>query len=80
MNGGTYSVSTCAQLTNGDFYLQSISACCPSQNKGMYMLWFKFIHGVMFFELVSISFAIVLDYGYEYMTKEPVLKKICTQN
>ena len=28
----------------------------------------------MFFELVSISFAIVLDYGYEYMTKEPVLK------
>ena len=34
----------------------------------------------MFFELVSISFAVVLDYGYEYMTKEPVLKKFCTQN
>ena len=27
------------------------------------MLWFKFIPGLMFFELVSILFAIVLDYG-----------------
>ena len=34
------------------------------------MLWFKLIHGLMFFELVSILFAIVPDYGYEYMTKE----------
>ena len=38
----------------------------------MYMLWFKFsILGLMFFELVSILFAIVLDYGNEYiMMKE----------
>ena len=35
-----------------------------------YMLWFKFILGLMFFELVSILFAIVPDYGSEYMTKE----------
>ena len=35
------------------------------------MLWFKFIHGLMFFELVSIIlFAIVPDYGNDYMTKE----------
>ena len=31
--------------------------------KSMYMLWFKFILGVKFFELVSILFAIVPDYG-----------------
>ena len=29
----------------------------------MDMLWFKFIPGLMFFELVSILFAIVPDYG-----------------
>ena len=34
------------------------------------LLWFKFILGLMFFELVSILFAIVPDYGNEYMTKE----------
>ena len=34
------------------------------------MLRFKFIPGLMFFELVSILFAIVSDYGNEYMTKE----------
>ena len=34
------------------------------------MLWFKFILGLMFFELVSIIFAIVPDYGNDYMTKE----------
>ena len=34
------------------------------------MLWFKFIHGLMFFELVSISFGIVPDYVNDYMTKE----------
>ena len=43
------------------------------------MLWFKFILGLMFFELVSILFAIVPDYVNDYMTKEkiyiePVLK------
>jgi len=36
----------------------------------MYLLWFKFILGLMFFELVSILFAIVPHYGNEYMTKE----------
>jgi len=34
------------------------------------MFWFKFILGLMFFELVSILFAIVSDYGNKYMTKE----------
>ena len=34
------------------------------------MLWFKFILDLMFFELVSILFAIVPDYGNKYMTKE----------
>ena len=32
------------------------------------MLWFKFILGLKFFELVL--FAIVPDYGNEYTTKE----------
>ena len=36
----------------------------------MYMLWFKFILCLVFFELVSIWFAIVPDYVNEYMTKE----------
>ena len=35
-----------------------------------YMLWFKFIFGLKFFELVSILFAIVPDHGNEYTTKE----------
>ena len=35
-----------------------------------YLLWFKFILGLMFFELVSIVFAIAPDYDNEYMTKE----------
>jgi len=34
------------------------------------MLWFKFIHNLMFFELVSSLFAIVPDNGKEYMTKK----------
>ena len=36
----------------------------------MYMLWFTFTHGLTFFELVSVLFAIVPDYGNEYITKE----------
>ena len=36
----------------------------------VYVLWFKFILGLIFFELVSILFAIVPDYGNEYMTKK----------
>ena len=36
----------------------------------MYMLWFKFILGLMVFELVSILFAIFPDYGKKYLTKE----------
>ena len=36
----------------------------------MDMLWFKFILGLKVFKLVSILFAIVPDYGNEYMTKE----------
>ena len=33
-------------------------------------IWFKFILGLMFFELVSILLAFVPDYGNEYTTKE----------
>ena len=38
--------------------------------KKIYMLWFKFVLGLMFFELVSVLFAIVPHYGNEYTTKE----------
>ena len=34
------------------------------------MLWIKFILGLIFYEVVSILFAIVPDYGNEYTTKE----------
>ena len=37
--------------------------------KFMYV-WFKFILCFLFFELISILFAIVPDYGNEYMRKE----------
>ena len=39
--------------------------CLNVFKKGRFtsMLWFKFIPGLMFFELVSILFAIVPDYG-----------------
>lgn len=36
----------------------------------MCMLWFKFFLGVLFFELLSIIFVIVPDYGNQYITKE----------
>ena len=36
----------------------------------MYVLWFKCILGLIFFELVSILVAFVPDYGNEYTTKE----------
>ena len=36
----------------------------------MNLLWFKFILGLKLFELVSILFAIVPDYGNTYTTKE----------
>ena len=35
-----------------------------------YMLWFKFILGIKFFELVLVLFAIAPDYDNEYTTKE----------
>jgi len=34
------------------------------------VLWFKFVFGWTIFELVSILFAILPDYGNEYMIKE----------
>ena len=48
--------------------LRSINSA--SEHGHMAMLWFKFILGLMFFELVSILCAIVPDYDNEYMTKE----------
>ena len=35
-------------------------------------LWFKFILGLKFFELVSILFAIVPDYGNEYSQQKKI--------
>ena len=40
----------------------------------IHMLWFQFILGLKFLELVSILFAIVPDYGNEYTTKEKLIK------
>ena len=46
---------------------------CVNKNwLGLYMLWFKFILGLKFFQLVSIVFAIVPDYGNEYTTKKKI--------
>ena len=42
------------------------NSCTSFMLNNMHMLWFKFFLGLMFFELVSILFAIVLDYGNEY--------------
>ena len=39
----------------------------PIDDRYIYMLWFKFILGLMLFALVSILFTIVPDYGNEYM-------------
>ena len=39
-------------------------------SKDKYLLWFKFILGLMFLELVSILLANVPDYVNDYMTKE----------
>lgn len=47
------------------------------------MLWFKFVFGWTIFELVSVLFAILPDYGNEYMIKEiknELVLKFCTQN
>ena len=57
-----------------DHELANEGARCSGKNASyitnIYTLWFKFILGLMFFELVSILIAIVPDYGNEYMTKE----------
>ena len=47
----------------------------------MYMLWFKFVLGLMFFELVSVLFAIDPHYGNEYTTKKKLnqFEKFCTK-
>ena len=42
----------------------------------LYMLWFKFILGLMFFGLVSILFTIVLDYGKKKKLMNTGQKKI----
>ena len=47
------------------------------------MWWFKFVFGWTIFELVSILFAILPDYGNEYKIKEiknELVLKFCTQN
>ena len=59
------------QLQSLALYVLFGEVCVKKKNwLGLYMLWFKFIFGLKFFELVSILFAIVPDYGNEYTTKE----------
>ena len=52
------------------FELVSILFANLFQIRVMNMLWFKFVRGFMFFELVSVLFFIVPHYGKEYTTKE----------
>ena len=54
-----------------DIYLSSVQ-----KESMLALLWFKSILGLMFFELVSVLFAIVLDYGNEYMTKEKKIETV----
>jgi len=52
-------------------YIIKLTSTFHTTAVNMDMLWFKFILGLMLFELVSILFAIVPDlYGNEYMTKD----------
>ena len=52
-------------------FLELVSIYLPLfQIMQMNMLWFKFVLGLMFFELVSVLFAIVPHYSNEYTTKE----------
>ena len=55
-----------------NFKDKSLVQAWNSQIMVVYLLCFKFILGLKFFdhELVSISFAVVPDYGNEYTTKE----------
>ena len=50
--------------------IKNITIQCHFSFHSMYLLWCKFILGLMFFELVSILFAIVPDYSNEYTTKK----------
>ena len=50
--------------------VSNVSTVMSPYNVILYMLWFKFVLGLMFFELVSVLFAIVPHYGNEYTTKE----------
>ena len=68
----------CENVLNKSALKNVGNSCTSFMLNNMHMLWFKFFLGLMFFELVSILFAIVLDYGNEYWQKnikiEPVLK------
>ena len=57
----------CMRQGSALLYILLYFVCAPVP---VHVLWFKFILGLKFFELVSILFAIVPDYGNEYMTKE----------
>jgi len=51
-------------------YIKHASFLCFSSGEQiLILLWFKFTLGLMFFELVSILFSIVSDYGNEYTRK-----------
>ena len=36
----------------------------------MFLLWFKFLFGLKIFKPIRFLFSFILDYGYEYETKE----------
>ena len=59
-------------LKNGEPIGSERVRCCEGshEKEAMHVLWFKFIHGLMSFALISILFATVPDYGNDYMTKE----------
>ena len=57
-------------LKSGDPEFKPRPGFVPGSPWLRYMLWFKFILGLKFFELVSILFSIVPDYGNEYTTKK----------
>ena len=63
-------MATGVKMLKSVHYIISFYMDCLIYIYCKYMVWFKFILSLMFFELVSILFAIVPGYGNEYMTKE----------
>ena len=63
-------VFACKSPKSVQIFIHDHSPNCNRRKACVYLLWFKFVLGLMFFELVSVLFAIVPHYGNEYTTKE----------